>query len=339
MQNQCQVCGNKGRIVSAELGVCLDCIRHKFDKAEPYIMNAHKRVREELKLPLDPPKDKGGLLCDICVNQCVMGKGSTGYCGIRKNEGGVLRDFGGATLDRHFEKFPVNIADEKSRTEKVMAVFYGACSFNCLFCQSWHYRDHLIQPNIVSAEELASEVDATTHGVYFYGGDPTPQIQHAIDTAKILLERNKGRQFRISFETNGSMNKRLLMEIAELVKASGGTIKYDIKAFDDSLHHALTGVTNKWTIENFKALASTDANIIVSTPLIPGYIDGVEVGHIAKYIAGIYPKIPYMLLGFYPQFYMYDLPTTSKKQAEECTHAARAAGLKHVVLGNKHLIR
>jgi pyruvate formate lyase activating enzyme len=72
--------------------------------------------------------------------------------------------------------------------------------------------------------------------------------------------------------------------------------------------------------------------------LVPGYIDPVEVGAIAGFIAGLNAEIPYSLLAFSPQFLMRDLPLTSKALAHECLQAARDCGLKNVRLGNVHLL-
>jgi hypothetical protein len=47
------------------------------------------------------------------------------------------------------------------------------------------------------------------------------------------------------------MAKSLLDEMVELALNSGGCIKFDLKAWDENLHIALTGITNKRTIENF----------------------------------------------------------------------------------------
>ena len=205
MTEKCKVCNKEKEIISKELGVCLECIRSRFREAKPFIDEAHKRVREELKLPLHPPKTRGGIPCGICINQCVLGEGELGYCGIRKNQGGKLVDYGGATLNWYYDNLPTNcVADfvcagctgagypEYAYKEgpekgyKNLAVFYGACSFNCLFCQNWHFRDHVTKPNVVTAEELAAAADEKTTCICFFGGDPTPQIRHAIDTAKRL---------------------------------------------------------------------------------------------------------------------------------------------------------
>jgi pyruvate formate lyase activating enzyme len=71
---------------------------------------------------------------------------------------------------------------------------------------------------------------------------------------------------------------------------------------------------------------------------VPGYVDAREVSQIARFIASLDPAIPYSLLAFYPHFFMGDLPTTSRRHANECLKAAKAAGLANVKIGNLHLL-
>jgi pyruvate formate lyase activating enzyme len=67
-------------------------------------------------------------------------------------------------------------------------------------------------------------------------------------------------------------------------------------------------------------------------------VDAREVGSIARFVASLDPDIPYSLLAFYPQFFMADLPPTSRRQAAECWQAAKEAGLRNVRIGNQHLL-
>jgi len=78
--------------------------------------------------------------------------------------------------------------------------------------------------------------------------------------------------------------------------------------------------------------------VIASTLLVPGYVDADEVGRIADFIAKLNPAIPYVLLGFAPQFLFPDLPRISVRHAEEAEAAAHAAGLRTVRVGNRHLL-
>jgi pyruvate formate lyase activating enzyme len=228
---------------------------------------------------------------------------------------------------------------------KNLAVFYHACTFDCLFCQNWHFRLRSLERPATSDEELVAAVDAATACICYFGGDPTPQLPHAIRVSKLARERNRGRILRICWETNGSMHRALLRAMADLSLESGGCIKFDLKAWDEGLHLALCGVSNRHTLANLAWLADYTRGrpqpppLVVSTLLVPGYVDAEEVGHIARFIASLDPEMPYSLLAFYPQFLMKDLPTTSLAHAREALEAARAAGLRRVHIGNIHLLR
>jgi pyruvate formate lyase activating enzyme len=234
----------------------------------------------------------------------------------------------------------------RQRGKVNLAVFYEACTFNCVSCQNWHFR--LKRPlGRVSAEELAAWAHRRTFCVCYFGGDPTPQMPHALATSRRLAEQG----VTVCWETNGSMHPGLLDQAVDLSLRTGGCIKFDLKAFDGNLHLALTGASNEQTLRNFRRAAQRNLErqaqgngrgatplVVASTLLVPGYVEAEEVGRIARFIAGIDPSIPYALLGFHPHFFIPDLPRTSVRHADEAEAAARAAGLSRVRVGNRHLL-
>jgi pyruvate formate lyase activating enzyme len=137
---------------------------------------------------------------------------------------------------------------------------------------------------------------------------------------------------------------RHMERAVDLSLSTGGCVKIDLKAYDDGIHRALTGVGNAATLRNFARAASRfderpDPPLVVaSTLLVPGYVSPDEVSAIAHFIADLNPSIPYVLLGFGPSFLMPDLPPTSSRHAEAAAAAARAAGLEAVRVGNRHLL-
>ena len=321
-------------------------------------------------LPPAVPKDRDGIPCALCANNCKIAEGRTGYCGLVENAGGRLIRYGGTAskgvLEWYYDPLPTNCVAEwfcpgctglgfpkyanMPRAEvgyKNLAIFYGACSLDCLYCQNWHYRRLASkrQP-IVSAEELASKVDEKVSCICYFGGDPSPQMLHAIRVSEIALQKSieGGKILRICWETNGYMNRELAKKAAELSLKSGGIIKFDIKAWNPTLHNVLCGVTNEPTLENFKqifqkyySLRPEVPLLTASTLLVPGYVDTLEVEQISKFIAELDPNIPYTLLAFYPQYMLYDLPTTRSKHAYECYNTAKRY-LKNVRIGNIHLL-
>jgi pyruvate formate lyase activating enzyme len=157
-------------------------------------------------------------------------------------------------------------------------------------------------------------------------------------------EKKKDAILRLCWETNGSMQDRLLDEMVDLAIESGGCIKFDLKAWDENLHIALTGVTNRRTLDNFSRAAGSGKSrripplLVASTLLVPGYIDEEEVRKIAEYVASIDREIPYRLLAFHPHFRMADLERTPGSLARRCLQAAKEAGLERVRMGNVHLL-
>jgi pyruvate formate lyase activating enzyme len=222
-----------------------------------------------------------------------------------------------------------------------LAVFYESCTLNCLFCQNWHFRSLSANSNdFVSDAELAQAANSETFCVCFFGGDPASQMPHALAAARRLAEKGVA----ICWETAGLSDATLLEEAVQLSLDSAGCIKFDLKAHSDALHIALAGSSNLRTLENFIRAAQrfpereTPPLVVASTLLVPGYIDVDEVARIARFISELNPDIPYSLLGFAPQFYLSDLPPTSKCLAYSAEAAARDAGLTQVHLGNRHLL-
>lgn len=361
----CNTCNTSGRTISNTIGFCAECIRTHFDTVWPQIKKVHDRSRMSYGLPTDPPRSENGVQCGFCVHNCCIPEGQSGYCGLRQVQDGRLR--GGrpheGNLYYYYDPLPTNCVGDfvcpagtgcgypqysVSRGPEIgyrnLAVFYYACGFNCLYCQNHHFKQQTFSTKTISAKQLAQAIDKKTTCICYFGGDPTPQILHAIKASKIAIKNARDGIMRICWETNGSVQEPYLSMMADLSLNSGGLVKFDLKAWSPEIHHALCGVTNAKTLENFQMLARRIDQrprpplLIASTLLVPGYIDVTEVAGIARFIADLNPKIPYSLLAFHPQFYLNDLPTTAKSHALRCREVALDAGLANVHIGNMHLL-
>lgn len=155
---RCQLCRGISKNISKELGICLGCIRKRPKEALELSRNVHGKNRAAFRLPAQPPEDPAGIPRTLCVNECRIPEEGRGYCGLRKNCGGKLT---GATsrqgkLSWYHDPLPTNCVGDwvcpggtgagypryahASGPEwgfKNLAVFFHACSFNCLYCQNW----------------------------------------------------------------------------------------------------------------------------------------------------------------------------------------------------------
>ncbi len=347
----CLLCHRPSQHKSKAIGICAACLRSDFPAARPRVEAVHAESRAVFDLPRKAPRHPEGIQCTLCANACVIGEGGRGFCGLRVVRGGRLLHLAGTParglLSWYRDPLPTNcVADWVCEGHRHpgchnLAVFYQSCTANCLFCQNWHFRETAPQDHAgTSAEELAAKAHARTFCVCYFGGDPTPQMPHALAASKRLAQKG----VRVCWETTGMMHQKLLDRAVEYSLETGGCIKFDLKTFDEELHLALSGVSNRRTLENFARAARRSVErpalplVVASTLLVPGYVDAEQVRKIAGFIASISPEIPYALLAFAPHFYMSDLPCTSGRHARDAEAAAREAGLVNVRLGNRHLL-
>ena len=75
----------------------------------------------------------------------------------------------------------------------------------------------------------------------------------------------------------------------------------DIKYLDPELHRTHLGADNRQILRNFAWLLEKGADVLVRTPLIPGYTATEEnIRDIARYLRVNAPDVPYELLNFNP---------------------------------------
>ncbi|MCO6041414.1 radical SAM protein [Thermococcus alcaliphilus] len=363
---RCKICGYKSEEISESIGVCVNCLRENPEEALKISRESHRKWRRLIGLPPEVPRE--GIQCLLCVNECKIPEGSSGYCGVMWNRKGKLvpitGSFDKAYLHWYLDPHPTNCVARPVCPEKEhrgfynLAVFFAGCNLDCLFCQNIEHK-YMIKNGsvdpfegvVISSKELVDiAMRSRVSCVCYFGGDPTPHSPYAIKTSREILKRAEkvGAIKRICWETNGLENPKIIREMARISLESGGIVKIDWKAYTPSVYEALTGINGEKALqrvkENIRIIVSMDERkepplLVVSTLVVPHYIDGKEVGGIARYLAQLNPDIPYVLLAFAPQHLMHDVPTTSKKQMERVYTIARKEGLKRVFIGNLWLLR
>ena len=369
---KCRLCSVKSLTISDVIGVCSNCLRDKPEEALKYARRNHWRYDYLSNLKV---KEGLGIKCGLCVNECVIPPGGRGRCGVWVNAGGKLEPvagWGNAVVHWYLDPLPTNCVATpicpaatyrgypKYSVSKGaeygyynLAVFFAGCDLDCLFCQNWEHRrmiEEVRVSDVRSVEELvrvALDNDRITCVCYF-GGDPGPHIPYALEASRRIINNSNGKVKRICWETNGIESPSIMKEMGRLSLVSGGIVKVDWKAWTPSIYEALTGVNGEKALKRLKTncellfkLGSSRMEIpllVVSTLLVPGYVDPYEVGKIAEFLASLSNEIPYILLAFHPDYLMRDLPPTSIRHAEEAYEQARAAGLKYVYIGNEWLL-
>lgn len=130
-------------------------------------------------------------------------------------------------------------------------------------------------------------------GMTLSGGEPLFQKDYAL----ALIREARLRRIKVAIETCGNISWDVLAEAA----ASLNTVLYDIKHMDSAKHKEWTNDGNERILENLRRLVAEFPNlqIIVRTPLIPGFNDTeAEVRAIAEFVAQ-FPTVTYEILPYH----------------------------------------
>ena len=284
----------------------------------------------------------GGNDCRLCSNRCRVE--NEGLCRIRYREGNRIKARSSsrrALLHSYLDPLPTNCCNswfcQGSRKGGYnLAVFYYGCNFDCLYCQNWEHK-FVERAKLVSIEDMLKKaLNDSVRCICHFGGSPEPQLPFALNLSRRVLEERD--DVMICWEWNGAGHEKLVLKAGKLSSISGGTVKFDLKAWNSNLHKILTGRDNTDVLKNFESLFYSYPDVLSATTLlVPYYVDAKEVEGIAKFISSFDPEIPYSLLVFHPDYRLIDLPVTPKEQVIQCYNSAKKH-LKNVNIGNIHLI-
>lgn len=175
-------------------------------------------------------------------------------------------------------------------------MYYPSRCIGCGHCDEGCYSGArvLCGREMTPQEVLAEVMQDTpyygeTGGVTFSGGEPMAQM----DFLKALIRACKEKKIRTGIETS------LYFFDAEILRETDD-IMVDFKLFDDDLHKAYTGVSNRRIIAHFKALDAMGIPYLVRTPLIPHVTDTEKIDAFVKTLRHKtgHEYLPYHPLGF-----------------------------------------
>jgi pyruvate formate lyase activating enzyme len=169
--------------------------------------------------------------------------------------------------------------------------------------------------------------------VAFTGGDLTCQPEFYAKSAELIKELEE--TVWVLIETNGY---GLTPHTLDLFQQAGvDSFWLDIKAYDDTVHRRLTGVSNAHILTLPGELKERGFVFEVLALCIPGWVEANQIGTIAEELASVDTAIPFTILAFFPEYKMRDVPVPTLQQMIDSYHAAQDAGLRNIKLGNGHL--
>jgi len=277
--------------------------------------------------------DRGFVRCYACGHCCRIPDGQLGVCKVRYNEGGkLLVPWGyvaGAQCDP-IEKKPFFHAYPGA-----LAYSFGmmGCDLHCAYCQNWVTSQALRDPSALSpplratAEGLVRE--ALEHGakvIVSTYNEPLITSEWAV----AVFKEARAAGLVTGYVSNGNGTPQVL----EYLRPWVDLYKVDLKSFDDR-HYRQLGGRMQPILETIRSLHQMGFWVEIVTLIVPGFNDSDdELKHMAEFLAGVSPDIPWHLTAFHKDYKMTGPDNTSAHTLVRAAGIGKAAGLRFVYAGN-----
>ncbi|HEX8939173.1 MAG TPA: AmmeMemoRadiSam system radical SAM enzyme [Candidatus Limnocylindrales bacterium] len=285
--------------------------------------------------PVADPFLVGTVACDACAHRCVIRAGRVGICGTRENRAGrLVTTVYGEVAALHLEPIEKKPLYHVAPGSLAVSLATPGCNLHCRFCQNWelaqgHREGHRPVTEPLPPEAIAERARAADAAVVAYTYvEPTVFLEYALDTARLV--RRDGRLN--VFVTNGYQTPEALQLLAPLLDAAN----VDLKSFSDATYRRLCGARLEPVLATLLGMRRAGIWVEVTTLVIPGVNDSVsELRALAEWIGSeLGEETPWHVSRFHPAHRMRRIPPTPSDSLLAAAAMGRAAGLRHVYVGN-----
>lgn len=284
----------------------------------------------------------GTVQCRLCSHFCAIAAGARGKCGVRENRSGSLRTLvyalpAAVNVDP-VEKKPLYHFLPGTRTFSLGTM---GCNMACAFCQNATLSQpprlgHPVRGTSAQPADLVSAaLDSGCRSLSYTYSEPTVFFELVEDTARLAMAKG----LRNILVTNGFMSTDCLEALGPSPQNGPGLIQaanVDLKAFSEAFYADVCGARLAPVLQNLRHMRALGWWLEVTTLVIPGANDSpAELSELAAWIAAnLGPDTPWHLSRFHPDHRMLDRPPTPPETLLAARALGRAAGLRHVYIGN-----
>lgn len=274
-----------------------------------------------------------GIVCDLCARKCFIPEGKTGFCAVRKNEGGKLYTLTyGKIVALHTDPIEKKPLFHFYPGSTALSYSTFGCNWRCKYCCNWDISQRYgegeveeVEPEKVveAAERNGCEIISHTYT------EPTIFFEFALDVARISNEKG----MKNTFVTNGYMEEEPLRKISKYLDA----VTVDFKASgNEEFLRKYASVPSVTPIFNFIEKAKKlGIHVEVTDLIVPGIGDDLEsFKKLVEWLVKLDDEIPFHVLRFFPNFEMMDIPPTPISTIQKFVKIAKEMGLRYVYGGN-----
>lgn len=290
--------------------------------------NTHHEARLWSKL------EDGRVQCHLSPRNCVMGEGQSGFCGVRKNEGGslVTLNYGKATQMTE-ESVETEAVFHYAPGSKILSLGNLGCMMNCDYCHNWQtsqakyvkdkdVRHYTPEQVVETALERGIPIISWTYN------DPVVWHEFILDTGRIAKKHNLINLYKSAFFISLE-GARELCEVIDIFSVS-------LKSMDEQWYRKISKGWLPPVLEATKFVFDQGKHVEISSLLVTDANDNDEsTKRLADWMLNnLSPETPLHLVRFHPDYKYTHVTRTPIERLERARELAISMGLKYVYLGN-----
>lgn len=250
-----------------------------------------------IKLAILFKKEGENVRCLACAHKCLIRKGKTGICAVRRNVDGELYSLiygklASVAIDP-IEKKPLYYFLPGSKSLSLGTV---GCNFKCKWCQNYEISQASKNGKLFGHEKTPEEIVelAVKHGcksISYTYNEPIIFLEFVKDTAELAMQKG----IKNVLVTNGYFSKESFDFITPYIDA----VNIDLKSINPKIYEKYCGAKLKPVLGNIKKVYEKGIHIELTTLLIPKINDSEkELRKIAKFIYSVSKDIPWHISRF-----------------------------------------
>jgi len=272
------------------------------------------------------------LRCFLCPRRCLLAPGRSGFCGVRRNEGGALVSL----ADGFPAALQVDPIEKKPLYHFLPGTFTFSCgtfgcNLRCANCQNDELSRGLpaapgrrIAPDAI----VRAALEHGCRSVAFTYNEPTIWAGYAIDIAEAA--------HAAGLATVLVSNAFITPEAAEQLFPVIDAANFDLKSGDPAFYRRICRGELAPVLAAIGDFFARGRHLEITNLLIPGLNDAPE--QVEQLLDALEPivdrTVPLHFSRFFPRCELRDLPPTPPERVHAACAAARARGYRYVHAGN-----
>ena len=276
------------------------------------------------------PLENNQVKCLLCPRECVIPEGLSGFCLVRKNEGGRLISTVYAEITSGgydpIEKKPLYHFYPGSI---IFSIGTNGCNLDCRSCQNWQISRRETEREFFPprmAVEYAGKYDSI--GIAYTYNDPIVWFEYVKDTAYLIKEAGLVNVM----VTNGNINLQPLKELLPLIDA----FNVDLKGMTRKYYAEFSLLNNPNVWQVCEEIKKADKHLELTKLVVPKYDEFTPeyFEKFAKWIAeNLGRDTPLHLSRFFPAYKLMNFMPTPVEVLNMAYDVCREY-LDYVYVGN-----